>query len=473
MRVTRRFWTVAAVGVALAGWGVVTASPSLLVGAGVLGAWVVSVQVLFVLDIEQARPHVAVTLDPSVERVTAEESTTATVSVSVDEPTAVSVVVAATTPVGVEGTIGTLALETDRQASRQDELSWPIAGEFAFDPPRVTFCDRFGLFTQTLTHGEGPTVVVEPRAPRTIHVGKGGEEVVTGFGEHETGQRGSGLKAAEVREYVPGDAVKNIDWKATARLAETHVREFDVQTDRETNLFVDHRHSMGVGPDGETKLDYARQVVLAVLASARTQGDPTGCYTVGNEGVTAIHEPSTTEGDINAIRRDILQFDPTATATGGPTAFSPAVARRRATTLAADGSAFGERLRPYFSEQTQYVRRVESQPLFTALTLSQSGQRQTAWSVLVTDDTNRAELRESVRLAREQDAHVTLFLTPTVLFEEGALDDVEAAYDRYVEFEAFRHDLDSTHGVSAFELGPADRLSNILTARTTTVEARP
>jgi len=473
MRVTRRFWTVAAVGLALAGWGIITASPSLLVGAGILGAWIVSVQVLFLLDIEETRPHLAVTVDPGTERVTAEESTTAAVSASVDEPVPVSIGVRATTPVGVDGTIGTLVLDTGIQARRHDDLSWPVAGEFAFDPPRVTFYDRFGLFTQTLTHGERPTVVVEPRAPRTVHVGKGGDEVITGFGEHETGRRGSGLKAAEVREYVPGDAVKSIDWKATARLAETHVREFDVQTDRETNLFVDHRHSMGVGAAGETKLDYARQVVLAVLASARAQGDPVGCYTIGNEGVTAIHEPATTDERINAIRRQILHLEPTAAATGEPTAFSPAVARQRATTLADDESAFAELLRPYFTERTQYVRRVESQPLFTALTMSQSDQRQTAWSVLITDDTDHAELRESVRLAREEDAHVTLFLTPTVLFEEGALDDVEGAYDRYVEFESFRHELDSTQGVSAFELGPADRLSRILTARGTTAEARP
>ncbi len=474
MRVTRRFWTIATVGVALAGWGSLTANPSLLVGAGVLGAWMVSVQVLFLGAIDETRSELAVSVELAEERVTAEEPTEATLSASVTEPTAVSVWVTAPTPVGVDGTVGTVTLDTPGQARQRADLYWPVAGEFAFETPRVTFCDRFGLFTQTLECGDSPTVVVEPRAPRDVHVGKGGDEVVTGFGEHETGQTGPGLKPAEVREYVPGDAVKNIDWKATARLAEAHVREFEVQTDRETTLFVDHRQSTGFGPEGETKLDYARQLILAIIASARAQQDPVGCYTVGDEGLTATHDPSTTEANVNAIRRDVLHLAPTPSETDGTAAFSPAVARRRAQALQADSSAFAGTLQPYFADQTQYVRRVQSRPLFAALNLHQPRQRRTAWSVMVTDDTRRTELRESVKLARQSAARVSVFVTPTVLFEPGVLEDVEAAYDRYTEFESLRHDLDSLHGVSAFEVGPADRLSAILAARQpTATEAQP
>jgi len=473
MRVTRRFWAVASVGIALAGWGSLTASPSLLVGAGILGAWLLSVQFSFLDAAQEARADLDVSLEVDEDRLTAEESTVATLAASVDEPTAVSMSVTAMAPAGVEGTIDTVVLDTPSQARRRADLHWPVAGEFVFETPQVTFCDRFGLFTQAISHGDSPTVVVEPRAPRHVHVGKGGDEIGAGFGEHETGRTGSGLKPAEVREYVPGDAVREIDWKATARLDEAHVREFEVQTDRKTKLFVDHRQSMGVGPAGETKLAYARQVVLAVLASARAQGDPVGCCTIGDDGLTATHDPSTTDVGANEIRDDILQLTSTAPADDETAAFSPAVARRRAQALDADASSFAATLRPYVTDQTQYVRRVQSKPLFTALNLYQPGRSRTSWSVLVTDDTNRTELRESIKLARQLDAHVTVFVTPTVLFEPGALEDVEAAYERYADFESFRHELDSLHGVSAFEIGPADRLSAVLSGRQpSTQEAR-
>ena len=464
MRPTRRFWTVAGVGVALAGWGLVTAAPSLVVGAGAVGAWLVLAQFSFLLALGDAVSGLSVTLSVDEERVTARETAAVTLAASraAGSP---SLRVTAASPVGVEGTVPPLALDASTEAETTADLRWPVAGEFDFATPEVTFLDRFGLFAATVPRGESPTVVVEPRAPRTVHVGAGGEEAITGFGEHETGQTGSGLRPAEVREYLPGDSVRNIDWKATARLAEAHVREFEVETDRETKLFLDHRGSMGDGPEGETKLDYARQLALAVLASARTYGDPVGCYTVGDEGTTASYDPGTRDEHANAIRRELLTLAPTLSGQSGPGVFSPALARRRERALAEERTALATTLRPYYADTTRYVRRVESRPLFDAVTTFGSAGRGTAVSVLVTDDSHRAEVREAVRLARQVDAGVAVYLTPTVLFADSALDDLDAAYDRYVEFESFRHDLDAMAGVSAFEVGPADRLTAVLGAR--------
>jgi len=466
MRPTRRFWSVAGVGAALAGWGLVTAAPSLIVGAGVVGAWLVVAQYSFLLALDDALSGLSVTLSLDEEGVTAEETVTVTLSASrADGPLPLRVT--ATPPVGIEGTIPELTPEPGSESRTTAELRWPVAGEFDFPTPEVMFLDKFGLFAATVSRGESPRVVVDPRAPRGVHVGAGGDAEITSFGEHETGQTGSGLRPAEIREYIPGDAVREIDWKATARLAEAHVREFEVETDRETKLFVDHRASMEEGPSGETKLDYARQLVLAILASARTYGDPVGCYTVGDEGTTARYDPGTRDEHVNAIRREVLGLEPTASRQTGPGVFSPALARRRERALAGETSAFATTLGPYYEDSTRYVRRVEARPLFDAVTTVGAGDRGTAVSVIVTDDTHQAEVREAVRLARQLDAHVAVYLTPTVLFEDGALEDLDEAYDRYVAFESFRHDLDTMVGVSAFEVGPADRLSTVLGARRT------
>ena len=83
-------------------------------------------------------------------------------------------------------------------------------------------------------------------------------------------------------------------------------------------------------------------------------------------------------------------------------------------------------------------------------------------TVILTDDTHRMEVREAVRAARRHSEHVLVFLAPTVLFERGGVRNVETAYEEYVDFEEFRRDIARIDGVSAFEVGPADRIEAIL-----------
>lgn len=463
MRPTARFWTVAAVGGALGLWGIVLDAPSLLLGGAAVGGWLLATQYRFLRDVEAALSGLTVDLGVDETPILAEEETQVRLEARLAETTPVALRVSAPTPTGVGDELPPLALDERHEVAVAD-LSWPVAGTFEFDAPRVTATDRHGLFTQTVAHGSSPSVVVEPRAPREIHVGRGGDETVTGFGDHDTGRTGSGLKPADVRAYVPGDTVRQIDWKATARLAEPHVREYEVETDRETRLFLDHRASMGEGPGGRTKLDYLRQVALAFVADAGRLSDSLGCYTVGGGGLTDVSDPSTADDHLAAIQRRLLSLAPTAADARPDRAYSPAAARRRADRLAADGSRFATILRPYFQHQDPYVEQFDSEPLFTAVRRHQTTAETLGVTVLLTDDARRAELRETVRLARRTGGQVLVFLAPTVLYRPGGLGDLADAYDEYVEFEEFRRSLDALDRVTAYEVGPRDRLTAVLDA---------
>src|SRR6476660_2489684 len=59
--------------------------------------------------------------------------------------------------------------------------------------------------------------------------------------------RGRGLNFEEIRDYRPGDDVRSIDWKVTARLQKPHVRVFNEERDRQALLVVDQRLSMFFG----------------------------------------------------------------------------------------------------------------------------------------------------------------------------------------------------------------------------------
>src|SRR5215468_247295 len=66
-------------------------------------------------------------------------------------------------------------------------------------------------------------------------------------GRYASRMRGRGLNFEEIRDYRPGDDVRSIDWKVTARLQTAHVRVFNEERDRQGLLLVDQRLSMFFG----------------------------------------------------------------------------------------------------------------------------------------------------------------------------------------------------------------------------------
>ena len=66
-------------------------------------------------------------------------------------------------------------------------------------------------------------------------------------GRHASRLRGRGLNFEEMRDYLPGDDIRSIDWKATARTGSPHVRVFTEERDRPALLVVDQRMSMFFG----------------------------------------------------------------------------------------------------------------------------------------------------------------------------------------------------------------------------------
>jgi uncharacterized protein (DUF58 family) len=66
-------------------------------------------------------------------------------------------------------------------------------------------------------------------------------------GRHASRLRGRGLNFEEMRDYLAGDDIRSIDWKATARTGSPHVRVFTEERDRPALLVVDQRMSMFYG----------------------------------------------------------------------------------------------------------------------------------------------------------------------------------------------------------------------------------
>ena len=463
MDATRRYWGQAAVAALLAGGAVLLTRPALLVGAAGLGAWLLVHQARFARRV--ARIEAGLTVEQSLVReVTAvDKEVPVSLVAELAEPVDVDLTVSTSTPVGSSGPATDERRVTIPAGERTGSTTFlvrpEVAGRQQFD--RATVTTGTDLFTSTYRTGSTPSLVVQPRRPRNVYIGAGGSRAVSSFVESMSGRRSSGLEPTGIRQYTVGDMVSRIDWKTTARHRQPHVVEFEAETDIRTTLVVDHRASMGLGRDGERKLDYARQVALTSLEGAREAREPISLFCVGDHGLTSHQPLASSPEHYTRIRTRLHDLSPTENA--GPagddsTYRRPAEAQRAAKRLRAEDSRFASGLVPFLSEADEYVRRLGTDPFYATVRTELQRDRDSDVVVFLTDDEHRTEVYEAVRTARKGNTRVVVFLLPSVLFEPGGLTDLDAAYEQYVDFDGFRRDLAAVDDVTAFEVGPRDRV---------------
>jgi uncharacterized protein (DUF58 family) len=475
MRPTSRFRHVVAASAFLAGLGVIAAQPAAVLGGLGLAAWLLVSQYTATQDFERATTRLSVDVSPVRNTVAVDEEFSITAEVGLSEPARSAIDVTVELPPGASvesNAVPTLTLEPgDTTAATTFACSFPVAGEFELPAATVALTDHRKTVTETLSVDAGETIRVDPRQPRNLHVGQGGDRIAA-YGEHPAGTGSGGLVPEEIRQYVPGDALDQIDWNATARLQSPHVREFETETDRKTVIAVDHSDAMGLGPEGETMLDYAREVALGYARAAESFDDPLGLYSIGDQSITTRQRPSSSPMGYRHVRNALHGLEPTAPETfpspigdASDRLTRPSDARSAAQRLGQADSAFAEAVSPFLEDTEAYVHRIESDPLFESVRRILAETSGELWLVLLTTDTGRNRLRDIASVVGNEGGTLSVFLTPRVLFEPGAMADLSGAYDRYSSFESFRRTVNRSPRTEAYELGPGDRLDSVLAAR--------
>jgi uncharacterized protein (DUF58 family) len=92
---------------------------------------------------------------------------------------------------------------------------------------------------------------------------------------------GEGTELAQVRTYVPGDDVRQIEWNVTARTREAHVKVHQAERALTTWLVLDDSPSMSFGTADRRKADVAEGVSLAVAHIATRRANRLGVMTFG------------------------------------------------------------------------------------------------------------------------------------------------------------------------------------------------
>lgn len=107
------------------------------------------------------------------------------------------------------------------------------------------------------------------------------------MGNHQSRFRGRGMDFEEVRQYQPGDDIRTIDWRVTARTTTTHTKLFSEERERPVLIVTDLRANMFFGAQ-ELKSVTACQVAAALAWAGLNANDRVGGLIFGPEHQTDI-----------------------------------------------------------------------------------------------------------------------------------------------------------------------------------------
>lgn len=128
-------------------------------------------------------------------------------------------------------------------------------------------------------------------------------------GEYESVFKGQGIEFSDVREYVPGDDIRTIDWNVTARSQHPFVKKFVEERELTVLFVVDMSGSQYFGSGEKLKSEVAAEITALLAFSAVKNKDKTGLLIVTDEVEKYI---PVKKGRMHVLRvvREILYYQP-------------------------------------------------------------------------------------------------------------------------------------------------------------------
>lgn len=128
-------------------------------------------------------------------------------------------------------------------------------------------------------------------------------------GEYHSAFKGRGMAFSEVREYMPGDEIRTIDWNVTARLGEPYVKVFEEERELTVILVVDISGSNQFGTYSQLKKDQITEICAVLAFSAIQNNDKIGVIFFSDQ-IEKFIPPKKGKTHILHIIRELIEFKP-------------------------------------------------------------------------------------------------------------------------------------------------------------------
>jgi uncharacterized protein (DUF58 family) len=139
--------------------------------------------------------------------------------------------------------------------------------------------------------------------------------VVEGFiaGLHKSPYHGFSVEFAEHRQYMPGDPLKNVDWKVYAKTDRFFIKEFEEETNLKAYILVDTSGSMGYSSNGVNKLEYSCYLSAALSYLMLKQRDSVGLVLFDQNIKKYIPPKSALRSHLHVILQELDKLEPSQT----------------------------------------------------------------------------------------------------------------------------------------------------------------
>lgn len=133
-------------------------------------------------------------------------------------------------------------------------------------------------------------------------------------GEYHSAFKGRGMIFSEVREYQPGDDIRDIYWNVTARHNKPYVKVYEEERELTVMLLVDVSGSRNFGACGEIKKERMAEIAATLAFSSIQNNDKVGVIFFSDK-IEKFIPPKKGKKHILLIIREIINFEPESSGT--------------------------------------------------------------------------------------------------------------------------------------------------------------
>ena len=149
---------------------------------------------------------------------------------------------------------------------------------------------------------------------KKVHIKTGRMVNTIMAGQYRSIFRGVGIEFEEVREYTPGDEVKSIDWKVSARMGKPFIKRYREEREQVVMLLVDMSASGRFGTTERIKRETVAEIAAILAFNAVRNNDKAGAVLFTDQ-VERYIPPKKGSAHVWRLIREIFTFQPRNTGT--------------------------------------------------------------------------------------------------------------------------------------------------------------
>ena len=186
-------------------------------------------------------------------------------------------------------------------------------GDITFDRIQLRLRSPLGFWQVQRHAGQPETVRVYPDfAKLTSFALLAIDHRLSQIGVLQRRRRGEGMDFHQLREYREGDAQRQIDWKASARMRRVISRDYQDERDQQIVLLLDCGRRMAARDDALSHFDHVVNSALLLAYVGLRQGDAVGLLTMS--GPARWLAPRKSRATVNTILNGVYDLQPTISA---------------------------------------------------------------------------------------------------------------------------------------------------------------